>query len=133
VAAVDYLDFELEIGPGAGREYPLAVLRSPGGEAQATLRFPFDELALKNHLLALENALLRSGGRRAMTRRVLAPPEESVQAFGRALFEALFAGQVATCYARSRERAAGQGKGLRLKRIEIRNIPLLDMDISRHT
>jgi len=31
---MDYLDFELEIGPGAGREYPLAVVRSPAGEAR---------------------------------------------------------------------------------------------------
>jgi hypothetical protein len=37
-----YLNFELEIGHGDGREYPVAV-RAPGGEARATMRFPFDK------------------------------------------------------------------------------------------
>ena len=50
-ASMDYLDFDLEIGEGAGREYPVAVLRSPAGEARATMRFPYDELALENRLL----------------------------------------------------------------------------------
>jgi hypothetical protein len=59
-----YLDFELEIGIGAGREYPAVVLRAPSGEARATVRLPFDDLALENRLLRLQNALLRSGGPR---------------------------------------------------------------------
>ncbi len=29
MAAQDYLDFEIEIGPGLGSEYPMAVKRSP--------------------------------------------------------------------------------------------------------
>jgi hypothetical protein len=37
-----YLNFELEIGHGDGREYPVAV-RAPGGETRATMRFPFDK------------------------------------------------------------------------------------------
>ena len=45
---MEYLDFELEIGPGLGREYPVAVIRSPAGEARETMCFPFDELALEN-------------------------------------------------------------------------------------
>jgi hypothetical protein len=59
-----YLDFELEIAAGSGREYPVAVVYSVAGEAHETMRFPFDELALENQLLALQNALLRSGGKR---------------------------------------------------------------------
>jgi len=43
-----YLDFELEIGPGSGRDYPVAVIRSPAGEARETMRFPFDDLALES-------------------------------------------------------------------------------------
>jgi hypothetical protein len=35
-----YLDFELEIGPGRGQEYPISVVRSPAGEARETMRFP---------------------------------------------------------------------------------------------
>jgi hypothetical protein len=57
-----YLDFELEIrGDHAG--YEVAVVKSPAGETRAAMTFPFSELELKNNLLALENALLRSGSR----------------------------------------------------------------------
>ena len=59
-----YLDFELEIGLGSGREYPITVVRSPAGEARETMRFPFDELALEGRLDKLQIALLRSGGQR---------------------------------------------------------------------
>jgi len=100
-----YLDFEVEIGPGAGREYPVAVIRSPAGEAHETMRFPYDELAL-------ENRLLRSGGKR---RQVLSPDEQAVQDFGRDLFNALFTGEVRNRYDVSLERAWHAGQGLRVK------------------
>jgi outer membrane protein assembly factor BamD (BamD/ComL family) len=107
----DYLDFELEIGLGRGREYEVAVLDSPAGEARATMRFPLDDLELENRLLALQNALLRSGG---TPRRALSPEQQAVQDFGRELFEALFTSEVRSCYDVSL-RAARQWKGLRLK------------------
>ncbi len=109
---LDYLDFELEIGSGNGREYQIAVIHSAAGEARETMHFPFDELALENRLLALENALLRSGGRH---RQILSSEEQIVQNFGHALFDALFTGEVRSCYAVSRREAMQQGKGLRLK------------------
>lgn len=37
---MDYLDFEIEIGLGAGRDYPVSV-RTPEGDARQTMRFPF--------------------------------------------------------------------------------------------
>jgi len=58
---VSYLDFDIEIGVGSGREYPVAVLHSAAGEARETMHFPFDELTLENQLLTLQNVLLRSG------------------------------------------------------------------------
>ena len=109
---MDYLDFEIEIGHGQGREYPVAVIRSPAGEARETMRFPFDELALQNRLQALEIALLRSGGSR---RRVLSPEEQTVQDFGQALFNALVCGEIRSRFDVSRSEARQQGKGLRLK------------------
>ena len=109
---VDYLDFDLEIGVGRGRKYPLAVVRSPAGEARETMQFPFDELALEGQLLKLQVALLRSGGKR---RQILSPDEQAVQNFGRALFEALFTREVRTRYALSQREAFHQGKGVRLK------------------
>ena len=107
-----YLDFELEIRRGGPREYPVAV-RSPAGEAQGQMRFPFDEWELKDRLQSLEIALLRSGG---TTRRRIASPEEyTVQDFGRGLFESLLVGDVRTRYEMSLSEARRQGKGLRLK------------------
>src|SRR5215218_9245305 len=107
----EYLDFELEIRGGGPREYPVAV-RSPAGEAQGQMRFPFDEWELKDRLQALEIALLRSGGTR---RRIASPEEHTVQDFGRGLFESLLVGDVRTRYEMSLSEARRQGKGLRLK------------------
>ncbi len=108
----NYLDFELGIGPGRGREYPVAVLHSPAGTARATMHFPFEELTLENRLLNLQNALLRSGGQR---RVALSDEEQAVQDFGRALFDALLSGEIRSRYDASLREAARQGKGLRLK------------------
>src|SRR5215210_6134697 len=107
----DYLDFELEIRGGGPREYPVAV-RSPAGEAQGQMRFPYDEWELKDRLQSLEIALLRSGGTR---RRIPLPEEHTVQDFGRGLFESLLVGDVRTRYEMSLSEARRQGKGLRLK------------------
>jgi len=40
VQAGHYLDFEVEIDHGLGCDYPLAVIRSPAGEARETMHFP---------------------------------------------------------------------------------------------
>ena len=107
-----YLDFELEIGEGQGREYPMHVVHSPAGEVRATLRFPFDDILLQNRLLSVENAVLRSGGQR---RQTLSPDELAVQEFGRELFDILFPPDVRSLYFESLSRATTQEKGLRLK------------------
>ncbi len=109
---LNYFDFELEIGLGRGRQYPVSVVRSPAGEARETMRFPFDELALENRLKDLQIALLRSGGKR---RQVLSPEEQAVQDFGRDLFNALFTGEVRSRYDVSQARAWRESTGLRLK------------------
>jgi uncharacterized membrane protein HdeD (DUF308 family) len=107
----NYLDFELEIRGGGPREYPVTV-RSPAGEAQGQMRFPFDEWELKDRLQSLEIALLRSGGTR---RRMPSSEEHTVQDFGRGLFESVLVGDVRTRYEMSLSEARRQGKGLRLK------------------
>lgn len=111
-ADMAYLDFEVEISAGIGRDYPVAVVRSPAGEAQETMRFPFDELALTSRLKDLQIALLRSGGAR---RQALSAEEEHVQAFGSDLFNVLLTGEVRSRYDVSGREARQQGKGLRLK------------------
>jgi len=107
----DYLDFELEIREGGPREYPVAV-RSPAGEALGEMKFPFDEWELGHRLQALEISLLRSGGTR---RRIASAEEQTVQDFGRSLFEALLSGEVRTRYEVSLREARRQNRGLRLK------------------
>ena len=109
---MDYLDFELEIGVSDGMNYPVAVLRSPAGEARERVEFPFGELELENRLQALQIALLRAGG---ILRQVLTPEEHAVQAFGQALFDVLLYGEVRSRYDVSLREAAAQGKGLRIK------------------
>src|SRR5262245_26415465 len=110
MAEMSYLDFELEIGIGHGRDYPVAV-RSPAGEAHAIMRFPYDELALASRLKDLQIALLRSSGRR---RYMLQPEEQTVQDFGRDLFDALLTGEIRNRYDVSQLQAAQKGRGLRL-------------------
>jgi formylglycine-generating enzyme required for sulfatase activity len=109
---MNYLDFDLEIRPGDGGEYPVIVLRSPAGEASTIMKFPFDEIKLHLHLVKLENALLRS----ATTHRFTPTQEEQeVLQFGSALFEALFTGEIRNRFEVSLERAQVQDKGLRIK------------------
>ena len=109
---MDYLDFELEIGAGSGREYPVVVVNSPAGQAHQTMHFPFDELALESCLKDVQIALLRSGSQR---RQMLSKEEQAVQDFGRALFEALFIGDVRSSYEVSQLAASNRDKGLRVK------------------
>lgn len=109
---MNYLDFEIEISPGSGREYPVAIVRSPAGEARETMKFPFDELALRDRLQKLQIALLRSGGRR---RSFLSQEEQTVQEFGQALFNALLTGELRSRYDVSQREAAQKGLGLRFK------------------
>jgi hypothetical protein len=108
---MEYLDFELEIGRGQGREYPVAVIRSPAGEARGTMRFPFDELALQNRLQALQIALSRSGSRR----QALSHEERTVKEFGKNLFDALVSGEIRSRFDVSLQQARLQDKGLRVK------------------
>jgi CHAT domain-containing protein len=114
--AWEYVDFELEVREGGPRNY-IVTVRSPRGDmVRGEMHFPFDKLELANKLLALENALLRSGQSR---RRIRSPEENTVQDFGQGLFQALLAGEVRTCYEMSRDQARREDKGLRLKlRIE---------------
>src|SRR5262245_58689714 len=110
--AMSDLDFDLEIRSSGGRDYEVAVLQSPAGEAQATMHFPFDELQLRVRLQSLEIALLRSGGNR---RRLDSPDEQTVQDFGRDLFDALISGEVRSRFDVSLAEADRQGQPLRIR------------------
>jgi hypothetical protein len=107
----EYLDFELEIRKGTRRKYTVCV-RSPEGEAQEEMRFPFDKRELKGKLKDLETAVLLSGRKR---RRIRTPEAQGVQDFGQNLFQSLLHGEIRAHYDLSLREAKRQNKGLRLK------------------
>jgi hypothetical protein len=109
---VEYLDFEVDVSPGASGDYEVNV-RSEFGEASGDFRLPFDALALQNRLQALQIALLRST---STTRGVATPEEETVERFGRELFGALFEdGPILGRYQAARDGAEERDIGLRVK------------------
>ena len=109
VEPIEYLEFEIRIGQGRDGEYPVTVT-SATGQAQEMMRLPFDPQALESELDALRAALRPDeGGRRKKDSR----PEQEAQAFGQALFDALFRGEVRVLYNSSRYQAAEEGKLLR--------------------
>ena len=111
---MEYLDFEVHIAPGTGREYAVLVVKSPAGEASGVLKFPFDTLTLESHLKGVEIAVLKSGSIRRDI--VMATPEkESVVDFGKQLFDSLFVDAVHTAFRRSQDRARLEQKGLRVR------------------
>jgi hypothetical protein len=103
-----YLDFEVAIEAGADQRYPIHVVRAPGGEARATMQFPFDKTQLAAQLAPIQDALVGAGPYNAL---------QLMRAFGTALFEALLTGDVRSRYDVSRSQAQAQNKnlGLRIK------------------
>jgi len=108
----EYLDFELSIEP-APDGYAVTVVRSPAGEAKATVGFPLNESQLELHLLRLRLALANSSG--GPRRRALTKEEESVKALGSLFFDFLLAGEVRSLFYESKREAERRGHGLRLK------------------
>ncbi|MFZ4660145.1 MAG: SUMF1/EgtB/PvdO family nonheme iron enzyme [Caldilineaceae bacterium] len=108
---MDYLDFAIEVHAHTDSHYSVAV-RSPAGEARTTAPFPFTDAALESHLLKLENAILRSAGRR---RKAPTPEEEAVQSFGRDLFGFLLRDELLSRFRACQQLAHDQQKGVRIK------------------
>src|SRR5215472_7693837 len=108
---MQYVDFDLELRPGSEQDYPLSA-RSPEGEVQATLHFPFEAVRLENYLLKVRQALHPGG---PPHRRVPPQQEQPVREFGQGLFEALFAAQVGELYRVNLREAERRGQGVRLR------------------
>lgn len=118
MAALDYLDFDLEVEAGATPDvYKVSVLSSPRGEASGQMTFPFNSDAL-------ENVILKLGRTRSGVRAIGSPTQDLAQKFGTTLYDALFAGEVGTCFRRSLDEAGKQGKGLRI-RLRLEDAPQL--------
>ena len=113
-----YDDFELKVRSKGGQEYEVEV-RSPAGEKTSTVRFPYDHIALQARLQALENALRSAGTGRDIriegqdTSHQLA--KNTVEDFGRKLFDTLIGGEMLGLYSSSRRMAEAKGCGLRLQ------------------
>src|SRR5712691_2417797 len=89
---INYINFDLEIGPGSSRRYPV-VVHSPVGEARATLHFPFSETELEARLAELEQAVLNSYEDQNCL-PTLEERKQVLQTFGQQLFEAVMVGDV---------------------------------------
>lgn len=109
MAGMEYLDFDLEVEatatPGV---YQVSVLSSPQGEASALMTFPFGSLEL-------ENVILKLGRTRSGVRAVGSPTETQAKDFGARLYDALFGGEVGTCFRRSLDAADAKNAGLRVR------------------
>lgn len=109
---IGFLNFELRIGSGKGKEYPVWVVHSPAGEASGRFIRPFSPGQLRGIKTIIELAMLRS---RERTRAALAQELKRIRKFGGNLFDALFEDDIRSCYEASLRLAYSQGKGLRIK------------------
>jgi hypothetical protein len=95
-----YLDFELQIGLGNEREYPVTIIRSPAGEASGTCRHDPTSDNLQATLCRLE-----AGD----------TDEALLMDLGRRLFDGLFVDGINSVFRASLGQARGRGKGLRIR------------------
>lgn len=93
-------------------EYRVRLRSAAAGEAAHVVRWPWRDLELETRLKDLQIALLRAGGKR---RKALTHEEETVQRFGRELFDMLFAGEALAHYRRSADHARQARVGLRIR------------------
>ena len=103
--AIAYLEFQIRIEQGRDGEYPVTVT-SALGHAQEMMRLPFDPRSVVGGIEALRAALRPPEGGR---RKTESGPEHEAQAFGQALFDSLFRGDVRTLYNASSYQAAEEG------------------------
>ncbi|HEU4404128.1 MAG TPA: CHAT domain-containing protein [Polyangiaceae bacterium] len=116
-----YLDFFVEVRASSATKCHVTA-RSPRGECDEEITLPLDLGALATARAALHGNALRlassprdSGalpGRRDLG--APAPSEVDARDFGKALYGAIFRGQLAELFAASREYAKHVGKGLRV-------------------
>ena len=103
-----YHDFDLLIDR-SGDSLRAQVLNSPAGQASAEFCLPFSEDKLENYLLRLG----RTHG--VATRRVESQEMNTAKAFGAALFDAVFTGDVKACFRSSLDEVRRQNAGLRIR------------------
>jgi len=108
MAALSYLDFDLQIDDLGEAGYRATVLASPAGQAEDDFVLPFSPLEL-------ENFFLRIGRPRRGVRRVDSPEMNEARKFGSKLYEAVFQGNLHACLLRSIDYAGQREQGVRLR------------------
>ena len=103
-----YFNFDVVIERSA-ENYNAQVIDSPVGTASANFTLPLSDLQLENYILRMGQT--RQGKRLPFESSEL----KAVKQCGESLFDAVFTGEVYTCFALSREWAREQGKGLRIR------------------
>jgi formylglycine-generating enzyme required for sulfatase activity/CHAT domain-containing protein/Tfp pilus assembly protein PilF len=108
MAALNYLDFDLQIDELGDSRYRAYVLASPAGQAEAIFDLPFSTLEI-------ENFFLRIGRPRHGVRRVNSPEMNDARKFGSKLYEAVFQADLHACLLRSIDYAEQREQGIRLR------------------
>ena len=104
-----YQDFDLLIDR-SGDSLRAQVLNSPAGQASAEFCLPFSE----DKLVELP-AQARPVPTGVATRRVESQEMNTAKAFGAALFDAVFTGDVKACFRSSLDEVRRQNDGLRIR------------------
>ena len=103
-----YFNFDVLI-ERTTEKYRARVIDSPVGTAAIEFDAPLSDLELENYILRMGQT--RQGKRLPFESSEL----KAVKQCGKSLFDAVFAGEVYTCFVLSREWAREQGKGLRMR------------------
>lgn len=106
---MDYIDFQLKIGPRvAENQYAVSARSQAIGETSGTFVQPLTDEQL-------ELFVLRVGLARRSVRRIHSPEWRAAQDFGQKLFRSLFTDEIRAAYLASHNDAVRQEKGLRIK------------------
>ena len=108
MAEGSYYNFDLLI-ERLGEKYLARVIDSPIGTASTEFDRPLSDLELENYILRMGQT--RAGKRLPFESHEL----KAVRQCGENLFDAIFSGEVYTCYVMSWELAREKGKGLRVR------------------
>jgi hypothetical protein len=108
---MEALDFHIEVGPGHESDYQVTARAPEGGEVSASVRLPLSPTQLSAQVSRIHDAVIASSA----TRRSSVPTfERPVQEFGGMLFNTMLADNVRGLLMASRQRAAQEGRPLRL-------------------
>lgn len=116
-----YLNFDLEISR-KNHAYLARVIYSPEGEGRNVFTFPFNTVELKHYLSYFADTRGVMLPKTVKNTHSLADNSFMLEAFGKALFDAVFQHDIATLFRGSVKTAQQQQAGLRL-RLRLADVP----------